>query len=176
MPHLPPPVLGPLFSAACCLWVRASACPSYGSGSFQICLNALALLFLVEVDDQIFSQLLPERMRKKIEEFGGFTLTPRQERDLFFSKVSHVVVITMGIAFGTGTQFGMGMSRFIYNSWVAFLSATLFMASMIEVYSFRDASTWLMLRALAILLGKFVVALLAATIVVWVFIGFSAGM
>ena len=50
--------------------------------SIAICLNAVAVLFLVEVDNLAFSHGLDEDLRREAEEFGRILLTDTEARIL----------------------------------------------------------------------------------------------
>ena len=125
----------------------------------------------MDVDDQIFSHLLPKRVQQNIEEFGGFKLSPTQEQDLFLSQILHIIFIATTIIFGTGTQFGLGVNWFMYYSWNAFLVGTFFLSTLVELFDHRKSDKRIMLQALGIHICKFIAGILSAWLTILIFIG-----
>jgi len=65
-----------------------------GGDSLNICFNTVAVLFLLQVDNQLYEYGLSEQVKAEVEEFGRVYLEPSSLRLLKASKLVHVVLVT----------------------------------------------------------------------------------
>lgn len=65
----------------------------------MICFNAIAVLFMCEVDNICYNVGLGERVRARVEEAGRVELTDKEATSLMRSKVFHASVIMLMIVF-----------------------------------------------------------------------------
>lgn len=87
-----------------------------GSDAISICFNALAVLFLLDIDAALFQFWLPEKLREHMEEFGMPTIRNVDAVYLASVKRSHAVLVafwvTMAvIAAGSGNPMGQGLTN-----------------------------------------------------------------
>ncbi len=66
---------------------------SQGSSALEICFSALAILFLLQVDNQFYQFALSERVRAEVEEFGRVELDAEALTVLATSKTWNIMLI-----------------------------------------------------------------------------------
>ena len=64
-----------------------------GGDALNVCLNAVAVLFLVELDNIFYQIGLGERVRVLIETNGRVVMDEDERKSLSFSKVAHCVIV-----------------------------------------------------------------------------------
>jgi hypothetical protein len=69
-----------------------------GGDALNLCLNAVAVLFVCEVDNLSFSIGLGERMRSRVEAAGRIELTDAEAALLARSNAVHVLLVMVGMA------------------------------------------------------------------------------
>ena len=71
-----------------------------GSDAITICFNAVALLFILEIDDAIFGVFLPESTRSWVDINGRATIGEREAQVLAATKIAHTLLVTLAITWG----------------------------------------------------------------------------
>eukprot|EP01043_Picozoa_sp_COSAG02_P070465 COSAG02_NODE_12489_length_1537_cov_2.862309_2_plen_235_part_01 len=64
-----------------------------GADALTVCMNTVALMFLMDVDNLTFEWMLPETLRTKVEEEGHIELDAIQTRTLARTKPVHAALI-----------------------------------------------------------------------------------
>jgi hypothetical protein len=105
-----------------------------GSDAISICFNALAVLFLLDIDTALFQFWIPERIREEMEEFGMPTIREVDANYLASVKRSHAVLVAFFVTLavkvaGTGAVHGQGLTNLAFvigGIYEAFTRARLF--------------------------------------------------
>ena len=61
----------------------------------SVCLNSVAILFILELDNVLFAVGLPERVRARVETEGRVELTDEEAAKFAISKPVHVLLVMM---------------------------------------------------------------------------------
>ena len=64
-----------------------------GGDALTLALNAVAVLFLLELDNIFYAIALGERVRARVETVGRVNLAPREAQSLVVSKVAHCTIV-----------------------------------------------------------------------------------
>ena len=93
--------------------------------ALSVCLNTVAVLFLLEVDNITFDAALREQLRSRVEEEGHVELSDAQADALARTKPVHIVLImaTLLGAVAIGGATGDFKSAAIFSTFLAFLLA-----------------------------------------------------
>eukprot|EP01048_Picozoa_sp_COSAG05_P000126 COSAG05_NODE_3_length_51333_cov_129.132080_26_plen_509_part_00 len=89
-----------------------------GSDAISICFNALAVLFLLDIDTALFQFWIPERIREEMEEFGMPTLRDIDASYLASVKRSHTVLVAFWVTAAVklaGSNGGQPMAQGLTN-------------------------------------------------------------
>lgn len=143
-----------------------------GADALSICLNAVALLFLAEIDDALFHFGLPSRLRGKMEAVARrLELSESQRSALDRSSYAHLLLVVV-VVLGT-VQFGGSLPAGFWTGVVAFPPRFIFLAGGLwdtvtaaaaaaTTGSGGAAAQGRFAPALAKICGKFAVGLLVA--------------
>ena len=71
-----------------------------GGDALSVCLNTIAILFLCDVDNIVFSLALSERVRARVEDAGRVELGDVEAAALVRAKAVHVVLVVLAILGG----------------------------------------------------------------------------
>ena len=71
-----------------------------GGDALSVCLNTIAVLFLYDIDNIAFSQLLPERLRSRIERDGKVQLDDEDVAGMQVLRHTYMPVIASGVVLG----------------------------------------------------------------------------
>ena len=87
-----------------------------GSDAINICFNALAVLFLLDIDAALFQFWIPERLREEMERFGAPTVREIDATFLASVKRSHAVLVAFWVTVsvmvaGTGNPSGQALTN-----------------------------------------------------------------
>ena len=66
---------------------------SRGGDALTLALNAVAVLFLLELDNIFYAIALGERVRARVETVGRVNLAPREAQSLVVSKIAHCTIV-----------------------------------------------------------------------------------
>ena len=94
---------------------------AHGGDIFSVCVNAVATLFLLELDEALFFHGLPERARAWVEEHGALLVSEREARVLDWSRVAYVVAFAVGIPASCATRLA-----YPADGWQDWVSHTLY--------------------------------------------------
>ena len=106
-----------------------------GSDAISICFNAVAVLFLLDIDVALFQFWIPEKVRQEMEEFGAPTIREVDATFLAAVKRSHALLDTfwifmaIWIAGSTGNAMAQGLTNVAFlmtGIYEAFVRARLF--------------------------------------------------
>jgi hypothetical protein len=88
-----------------------------GGDALSICVNTIALLFLLDLDNVVYMFGLDERTRTRVEKAGRVELNEEDARGIDRIKTAHLVIITLGLILGVSelghltSVFGSPISR-----------------------------------------------------------------
>lgn len=71
-----------------------------GASAIDVAMNALATVFILEVDNVIFEHVLPERIREDVTTKGVVTIDQQRFHELSVCKYSNIVLVTLAIIWG----------------------------------------------------------------------------
>ena len=72
-----------------------------GGDALSVCLNAVAILFLCDIDNIAFRMALGERVRARVEDAGRVVLTDAEASALARTKAVHVVLLVLSVLVAT---------------------------------------------------------------------------
>ena len=75
--------------------------------ALRVCFNTVAILFLMDIDNQTFDFALPEAVRSLVEESGHVELSGAQAAGLARTKPIHIFLISVAIPRGCGATHGI---------------------------------------------------------------------
>eukprot|EP01046_Picozoa_sp_COSAG06_P053457 COSAG06_NODE_9251_length_1946_cov_679.917848_2_plen_152_part_00 len=111
--------------------------------ALSICFNTVAVLFLCEIDNMMFSIGLPERIRERLEVVARVELNEDETAVLAFSKPVHVIIIVISTAtsvWGVGNfSHDLGMFSLLQNQILPILLGQLAEALFVGKSSFDKA-------------------------------------
>ena len=103
-----------------------------GGDAYSVCLNTVAILFLLEIDNIAFAMGMSERMRRKVEDVGRVTLTDDDAVALVQTKTLYIILVVIIVLAGVSARWRSGSAHLVYSFllfWIggvveAFLSGT----------------------------------------------------
>ena len=92
--------------------------------ALRVCFNTVAILFLMDIDNQTFDFALPEAVRSLVEESGPVELSDAQAAGLARTKPIHICLIVATVlgAVAVGGAYGEDRAA-IFFSFIAFFLA-----------------------------------------------------
>eukprot|EP01045_Picozoa_sp_COSAG04_P019726 COSAG04_NODE_1944_length_5162_cov_4.060020_3_plen_504_part_00 len=128
-----------------------------GGGAKSVCLNSVAILFMLEVDNMMYSFALPERWRTRMEADGRVRLSKAEADAVARMKMVHAVVLAVvSIAFLRLIRAGYGGSAFLLYP------AFFWVASLVDMFESTEASESIAKKIVTAARGA--LAALAATV------------
>ena len=93
--------------------------------ALRVCFNTVAILFLMDIDNQTFDFALPEAVRSLVEESGHVELSDAQAAGLARTKPVHIFLIVAAVlgAVAMGSYGGAGYAAAIIFPFFAFFLA-----------------------------------------------------